>query len=1525
MKIHKRSTPETRRRLSLNTGLLLVTLFILGISALVIWGVHSLQMSRVASSLISQAQQAKEESNWPIAAKLTENYLLLWPSDSERKVELAEVYDKSATSVPQIQRLIGLQSIAIGACESKQELQGRIEPIRRRMIERLMQLGRQDEAMYEIARIAGSKLDLELAKRFALCRYQLLVEKRPDKLPIGALSQLPPWLVSLESMKIPDLLARVLSDMPGDIELSVSLAECLLGDSELLDGSPTFPKDNRTELKDRALNYMDRMLAANREDPEAWLAHYMISSRIDRAAAETDIRQVLALAPNDINVLKQAGMHYLERARSFAGFNNKEQRKAWLDESQAYFQKVRESDKSNDVATFLGYGEVLKEQGKTNEAIMVWRDGSRVCEPPTMILRFRIVEAYIESKRYQNALVALDEMDEAISDEGPLLPKLFQNAYARDSKRLWSSYYVAIGDYRSATALLQQVVDGNRELERPDQAEIFGFLASAYFKMGQWDQSAYNFEHAINLAPSNASYERGAANAWFAARRFSEALKHLQSIEYKKAMDWVQLAEVILEIQKLQRPDPALWVMFDRALIDARRMTVNDDGLTSSPWILEYLAIEAMPYRGTEEDSAETLATVATEIQKLCTKYPEADDLWRRAIGRLRNWKQDEVARQLLEKLRERAKESTEATIAQAEALAQDGFASEGRLLLEERLIVDPKNELLKKVIVQWTAQSDLGGALEKMKVGGFKDINVVRALAEVAIRSPVLERELDLGNRRLVEDRLKKWSQNLEIIEREMYDLEGDKGTEWRFLRGKRLLVSNALTKNFDTTEVAEIVSFLDNNRPLWTSTHVLIGNLAERQANPGRAVKAYGRAIQYGEQSLEVYERLAELLYRQGALADVGTLIEKLGQRASRSRDLSQKMINLARDSKSEMLEFAKEGTVVRPNDPMAWVWYAQSIEVNSREELNPEKRKDAIKEAERGFARANELAESADIRVLGAELTFYKAIGDDERVAELVADIRANDKIDPAIKWMAIASISQSLGIMDDAAEAYDEALKAGGDKIEIGRRVAQLLLLQGKQDEAIERLRTVLAEDTKDPETKRSLASLLANRGTQDDWKDIERLLTNERGNSSADDRRLQAELLLQKGGPAEMAQAQYLLEGLVEDPSNRTDEDRFRLASVYLRNARLIAERSGEQSQVRQLIQSAGRELKQATLGNQAPPEYIYAYGDFLLEQEQFDEAKKQSERLSLAAPDAFSTALLKARVQAAYDKPEDAKSIILAWLESRKLVKGLSRDPSGIAQILVQAGQALDLLGYITDAEKLLREAFELDPRAGDNYVQSLARSKDEVARNQAIRYLVEKVKKDKATGTARLLANLLASGKFDQELQREGEETLSSIESSNDGDADLLLAVADMWLAQNKTERAIETYRKIVRLRPSVVALNNLANLLAEQPGGGEEALVHIDQALAMAGRQPLLLDTKGVILMMNERVEEAIPLFEIATAGSPDPRLLLHLYISLLKAGRNEEATRARSKINMDELSRSLLTPLDRDELRKLQGETL
>jgi tetratricopeptide (TPR) repeat protein len=1522
MKIHKRSTPETRKRLSLNLGLLLATLGGLAVLSLGVWGIHSIQMSRVSTGLLVNIADAKEKADWGRAAKLLQRYMLMWPKATEQKVELAEVFDKVAASLPEVERLVSIQTLALGVCELDPELKPRATQIRRRMVERLMDLGRQEDAMDQIAELAEPTLDIALERLFALCRYQLAIDKRTHSLRNSQLEM--KWLADLNGMYVPDLLNKALLDNPGDIELSKALAEVCLGDPALLRNS-RFAAENSDGLKAQALSIVDRMVTANREDPRAWLARYMVSSRVDRVAAESDIRQALKMAPDDGEVLKQAGRHYLERAQSVVSVGDSNQKELWLESASKYFQQVRDSSADRDANLFLGLGEVLREQGKLDEALSVWRDGVRICVPPTVGLHFQIVNSLIVAKRFSDALEALREMDEAVRVEGPIMPRSSQGYMSRVAQQQWSSYYITTGDYRSATGVLEQVVSTNQEMDALNRAELFDTLASTYASMEQWDRAAIAYEEAVRLSPTIAKFHRGAANAWFKAQRYGEALKQLQFIDYKSGQDWLQIAETVLEIQRTNRPDPSLWVMFDNALVDAKRLQTSDSFLVDRPWAIEFIGTEALPVRGTGDEQRSMTDTAAEGLYALCLRYPTEDELWRKSIFKLRRWGKSELSGQLLEQLSSRALESTDAAITQAEVMTLNGMAGDARRVLERRLEVDPENDILKRTLAEMRGlMGDWEEVYDDMNRVVVKDIRTLRILCKRALQARIFEKESDLENAALVQERLRTWNANVEGLEQELRKLEGEEGTDWRYIRAKRLLVKMGKGSESELAEVVDIANYLERKRPSWGLTHWLSGNLSERQSNAPRAIQQYTRAVQLGMIDLEVFERLATLLYQQGLLAEASSLIERLGVQASNSPELTTLALSLKEDNKSEMIVIARNGTIARPTDPMAWVWYAKVLEVSSRG-FDEEKREASLEEAKVALSKANKLTEDSEISVLGAEFTFYMTLGDDAKVAEVVSRIRSNDKIAPITKWMALAQISQSMGLVEDASNAYEEAIKAGGDRVEIGRRVAQLYLSQGNQDLAIVHFRKVLQEAPKDIDTKRSLATLLASRGTQEDWKQVEALLVSDKAGSTPDDRRLEAELKVQRGTPSDLAAAQYLLEGLVNDPNNRTDEDRFRLASVYLLIAKLNSIQDKDMSQSRQLILEAGRHLKDASLGSQSKPEYIYTYGNFLLRQDRYREALEQSERLSLADPDGLSSALLKAQLQKADDRPDAAKSTILSWLDSRRAVQAVAKNATASASLMVQAGQALVLLGFTEEAEQYLRQAFELDASTGMDYVASLARSDDSVARKRAIQYLVERVKQDRSTSTAKLLANLLSSGRVDADLQKLGEDALSGIQLENGADVELLSAVAEMH-AQTDAVKAIETYQRIIKLKPDdVVALNNLANLLADQPNGTTQAIEYIDQAILIGGRQPLLLDTKGVILMTADRVDEAIPVFEIAAAASQDPRVIFHLYLALTRAGRTEEANRARGKLNVDVLKQTMLTPQDRLELERLQGVSL
>ncbi len=1482
-------------------------------------------MKNVAESILAKAAQAREKEEWAKAANYTERYLLLKPLDGKRKIELSELYDKSAVSIPEITRLITLQSIAIGACEADKDLEGEKPKIRRRMIERMMEIGRQEDALDQIAKVAGPQVDIELERWLALCRYELAFEKRTHRLSSASQSQLPDWLMALESMNVVDLLLKALIDTPGDMRLSMALAQACLGNPEILRNSQ-IANDTPSDLRARALVVVDRMLASHREDPMAWLSHYAVSSQIDRIAAESDIRQALSLAPEDPRVLKAAGDHYLQRARAAAGIAERQQREPWLKQAEEFYREARESSERRNPELLVGLGDVYSEQGNEEKAIETWEDGARVAVPPTANLYFRIVNSHVRQKNLEDALKALQTMDEAIRRESPQLPRNFQSTISRVAKQQWATYYVAMGDYRAATTLLEQVVAGNRELDATNQAEVFSYLGSAYFQMGQWDRAATAFEQAVALQPTNSQYHRGAASAWYAAQRFNEALKQLQAIDPKAGSDWVQICEIVLDLQRRQRPDPALWNTFDTALTGARRMMDGDSLLADKPWVLDLISMDGVLLRADPRVRTTLFETSSERLVELCSQFPKADDLWRRSVARMRNWGQVEMAGKLLEQLRERSPDSTEATLAQAEVLAQEGMADDARRVLESRLALDPENNSLKQAIVQLSAaRGQWDQAMSELSRMAGNNMLKARELCELALQAPVVANQNDLQDEALVKTKLAEWNANVLKYENELREIEGDTGTEWRYIRAKRLLAATSMEKRPDLSEVIEIAGYLDRQRPSWTSTHVVNGNLAERQDNVARAIREYNRAIQLGEQDIKIYERLAELLYRQGMLTEAGALIERLGERSNRSQRLSSLALGLSSNSQADMMQVAKSGTVARPRDPMAWVWYGQVVEVVSRGTPENERRVQ-LEEAQKAFDRANEIAGDSDVRVMSAEFRYYQVTDQQDKVEATIQRIKNASSIEAPIRWVTLAQIYQNLRRMDDALASYEEALKAGGSKIDIGNRIAEMYLSQGKQTEAIEQLEKVFRENPSDAGTRRSLATLLASRGADKDWERVNEILSGARESNAPDDRRLQAELLAQRGTPTDLAQAQFLLESLVEDPTVRTDEDRFRLASVYIRNAKLLTLQDPTSAQARQLFDAAGRQLKAASQGGQVPPDYIYTYGDFLLEQGKYAEAKEQSERLSLTAPEGFSTALLKARLLKADDKLEMAKKTILQWLQARRSALPSNTEGAQVAQLLAQAGQALMILKADSEAEQLLREAFDLDSRAGLDYVRNMARTDDAVARRKAIEFLVSRVKADRSTESAKLLAGLLSVGQIDPELLAQGEAVLREVASANSTNVEFLLATADLWLSQNKAKEAIDTYRQVIQLKPNdVVTLNNLANLLAEQPGATDEALGYIDQAIRIAGRQPLLLDTKGVILMMGNRVEEAIPILEIAAAASPDPRLTFHLYIALSRAGRKQEADRVRTKVKVDELRKTLLTPDDQAELAKLEAATL
>jgi predicted Zn-dependent protease len=140
--------------------------------------------------------------------------------------------------------------------------------------------------------------------------------------------------------------------------------------------------------------------------------------------------------------------------------------------------------------------------------------------------------------------------------------------------------------------------------------------------------------------------------------------------------------------------------------------------------------------------------------------------------------------------------------------------------------------------------------------------------------------------------------------------------------------------------------------------------------------------------------------------------------------------------------------------------------------------------------------------------------------------------------------------------------------------------------------------------------------------------------------------------------------------------------------------------------------------------------------------------------------------------------------------------------------------------------------------------------------------------------------------------------------------------------LAKRRAPEALIVYKRIVEKEPkNPAALNNVANIIIEtSPEKADEALGYISRAVELLPENSVLLDTKGTVLILLKRYEEAAQALSIATKNGGDPRSALHWYMALVGAGKTEEAEKVKPMIDRKTLRDVYLLPEDKAVLEKL-----
>jgi tetratricopeptide (TPR) repeat protein len=703
-----------------------------------------------------------------------------------------------------------------------------------------------------------------------------------------------------------------------------------------------------------------------------------------------------------------------------------------------------------------------------------------------------------------------------------------------------------------------------------------------------------------------------------------------------------------------------------------------------------------------------------------------------------------------------------------------------------------------------------------------------------------------------------------------------------------------------------------------------MLQGLVQEELGHDDTALGKYREAVNQGETNPEVARRALRLLFAKGEYAAANELLHQLeGQQVPFTTELfrEQSRVLGGLQDYSAALNPA-ERAAADSKDYRDYLWLGQLLSVLRHRD-----------DAEKAFVQANALNEKAP-ETWVALVRFY-ADGKQYDLAEkALAGARA--KMPAAVAPLALAECLEILKKPDEAGQQYALAIKQKSDDPNIVRSVALYYIRKGELANAAEQLvRIVGGQIHATPEQVADARGALARvRGDQGGYHNVleavrlvdENLAT---APASANNLSLKARLLLALPEPARRREAINLLENLVGDRKNATADDRFRLAQFYLA--------SGDWSKARpQLLALL------VSQGKIPPPQYVAAYAQALLDRNELGEARPWVDRLEeIAASDPrtsqFSeaqlnvaqvrTAQLRAEVQYRGGDIDGALATLASFVKKAPIGSA-----DHVARMLSTAVQLEALAARVpkptsADAKKVMDHAADVALQQAERGYQKCA-ADDPKQAFVLVGFLARQKRVDDALKQAEEtwksveLSPIAAASEF---LMRQPEITPTQLErldallsaalEKHSRAPALLFVAGKLRDVQGKYPEAEAFYREILKNdAKNVVALNELAWLLALRGKQVDDAHELIQKAIDLAGPQIVLLDTRANVELAMGQPEKALADMQTVIDAQPAANRYFHLALAQHKMGRDADAAETLKKAEPMQLGPDSLHPLER-----------
>lgn len=1447
-----------------NLRLAAATLVVVAVLGPSLYAWHAHEVQRTAGAFVERADQLEKDKDWMGAAGYLHRYLRLCPDDGEVRVRMAKMYDRGATDWALKREAVNIYYDTLGRIPATEQV-----ALRRRLAELLMDIGRFAAAEAEAMKVlAVDGKDFQGRRLLALASYAQVQSGTAVDRPKG-------------SRPLNQAFEAAVQANPGDIQLSTILARIYRGDEQLLDRkSRALPRAEREKQADRLV---DQMVRANPTKPDAYLARYGYRTQYGLPGAEDDLGAALKHGSNNSAVLLVAA----DQARRIARTSPSD-RASSLAKARSHGEHILELA-PGDERGYVLLGDIHWESNSRELAVETWRRGLKKANGQSIALHQRLAAALVALGQPDEAAQVLDTLDELLRKYGSLLPSGERAVMERfrDSQR--AKWWWLKGDAAHALPLLQAVAaQGTSPAEAAQSSEAWVLLGGIWAARGEWDQAAAAYDQALLLQPHAAAVWLLSARAWANAGRYEMAERSAgQALAIDDAAETrFFLANACYQHQLRLPPEQRKWESFRKAFAEA---AATGKQMAADPWRLSVLEAGALLAGATDKPAEEARRDAARLLRAAETEHPNSAGLCQLLPSAFEQVKCPADADRAMLKLASLPGQAFPAALCRCRVLMLRKQYAEARDTLQAALKSFPEKQPLLHL------------ALISVNMAEGRTDEAYRELTRLQAKYPDnlpllrqwMELAADLGK-----------SEDCARCEEMFRQQEGPDGSWWRYYRAQRLLAGSRDAKDQRFQEAEKLVEELRTRRPFWPPTYRLCGLVANRRGDLDQAIEAYKNAIRFGDQRMQVYERLIETLYAQRRFSEAAEYLEQFQQQVPLSAGLSGVEISLAAQAGQldRALTAARRGAEKRPKDPMAQIWLGHVLLVDGRKD-----------EAEQAFQRAVALG-PVDVRTHNALLTFYLRTNQPELAAKTLENLPRQVELPAAERAFVLAQGYELIGnsgkqgakYLERADAEYKKAQELSPDRVAVLQRRAAFLV--NRDPAAAEGLlRRILALDQRSIAARRMLAALLHNRGGENAWQESQQLLETSAADDPTLDRRLQAVLLVSRGGNENLAKARDILEKLVGGASQSVPGDHLLLARL------LDAEDKT----------APARQQYLAVVNGAAPdPAHLALYVDFLLRHDASAEAAPWLAKLEQRLPEDFGVIAL--RVRWLHQQRKDAeigpKVEGLAAKLSAKLPQDAAKRATAESRLSLEVGNLYATVEQYPLAEQWYRRLLQADARQFGPLAMVLGRQN---RLREAAELCTTAAKTDHTARPATVLAGILSAAHPTDDESRRAEPLLAQALASYPKDADLLSVVAGARIVQQRINEAIELYRRVVSLRPKDLgALNNLATLLGEQPEGRKEALHSIDEAIRLAGRLPPLLDTKATILLYEGRPEEAVPLLMKATQGaSADSRFFFHLALALDRVGKPDEARTALKKALACKLAEQVLTAVELRLLKELE----